>query len=153
MDILISNLDEAIEEVSITLDPNLEDIQLREDESEVEDEIEIEGVNKRKDIEGLPEVEKEPEPEENNWETGPYPTPDLTIDSSFLSWLDEALPVRSEGVKAAAHLKVLPDKLVLDLPDILDYEPAIIDEIRRQREDRFSDFHQHQVPQAWHTAF
>ena len=88
-DILISNLDEAIEEVIVTPDPNLEDIQLREDESEVEDENEIEEVNNREDIEeGLPEVEKEPEPEENNWETGPYPTPDPTIDSSFLSWLN-----------------------------------------------------------------
>jgi hypothetical protein len=85
-DILISNLDEAIEEVSVTPNPNLEDIQLRKDESEVEDENEIEGVNEREDIEeGLPEVEKEPEPEENIWETGPYPTPDPTIDSSFLS--------------------------------------------------------------------
>ena len=121
-DILISNLDEAIEEVSVTPDPNLKDIQLREDESKVEDENEIEGVNEREDIEeGLPEVEKEPEPEENNWETGPYPTPDPTIDSSFLSWLDEALPVRSEGVKAAAHLDGLPDKRVPDLPDIPDY--------------------------------
>jgi hypothetical protein len=153
-DILISNLDEAIEKVSVTPDPNLEDIQLREDESEVEDENEIEGVNEREDIEeGLPEVEKEQEPEENNWETGPYPTPDPTVDSSFVSWLDEALPVRSEGVKAAEHLAVLPDKIDPDLPDIPDYEPAIIDEIRRQREDRFSDFHQHRVPQAWHTAF
>ena len=153
-DILINNLDEAIEEVSVTLDPNLEDIQLREDESEVEDENEIEGVNEREDIrEGLPEVEKEPKPEENNWETGPYPTPDLTIDLSFLTWLDKALPVRSEGVKAAAHIDGLPDKRVPDVPDIPDYEPAIIDEIRRQREDRFSDFHQHRVPQAWHTAF
>ena len=34
---------------------------------------------------GLPEVEKEPQPEKNNWETGPYPTPDPTIDLSFLS--------------------------------------------------------------------
>ena len=60
---------------------------------------------------------------------------------SFLSGLDEALPVRSEGVKAAAHRYELPDKRVPDLPDIPDYEPAILDEIRRQREDRFSDFH------------
>ena len=153
-DILISNLDEAIEEVIVTPDPNLEDIQLREDESEVEDENEIEEVNKREDIEeGLPEVEKEPEPEENHEEAGPYPTPDLTINSSFLSWLDEALPVRSEGVKAAAHIDGLPDKSVPDLPDIPDYKPAIIDEIRRQKEDWFSDFHQHRVPQVWHTAF
>jgi hypothetical protein len=75
------------------------------------------------------------------------------IDSSFLTWLDEKLPVRSEGVKAAAHLAILPDKLDPDLPDIPNYEPAIIDEIRRQREDRFSDFHQHRIPQTWHTAF
>jgi hypothetical protein len=152
-DILINNLDKVIEEVSVTPDPNLKDIQLREDESEVKDENEIEGVNEREDIKGLPKVEKEPEPEENNWETSPYLSLDPTIDSSFLSWLDEALPVRSEEVKAAAHLDGLPDKLVPDLPDILDYEPAILDKIRRQREDRFSDFHQHQVPQAWHTAF
>ena len=153
-DILISNLDEAIEKVSVTPDPNLEDIQLREDESKVEDENKIDGVNEREDIEeGLPEVEKEPEPEENNWETGPYHTPDPIIDSSFLSGLDEALPIRSEGVKAAAHRYGLPDKRVPDLPDIPDYKPAILDKIRRQREHRFSDFHQHRVPQAWHTAF
>src|SRR5580692_10131189 len=80
-------------------------------------------------------------------------TPDPTEDSSFLSWLDETLPVRSEGVKTAAHLAVLPDKIDPDLPDIPDYEPAIIDEIRSQREDCFSDFYQHRVPQAWHTSF
>jgi hypothetical protein len=56
-------------------------------------------------------------------------------------------------VKAAAHLAVLLDKIDPDLPDILDYKPAIIDEKRRQREDRFSVFHQNRVPQAWHIAF
>src|SRR6266436_2469008 len=142
-DTLISELDEAIEKVSVQPDPNLEDVQLRQDDSEIEDEIE--GVNEREDIEeGQSEVEKE---------TGPYPTPDPTVDSSFHTWLDETLPVRSEGVKAAAHLAVLPDKIDPDLPDIPDYEPAIIDEIRCQKEDRFSNFYQHRVPQAWHTAF
>ena len=43
-------------------------------------------------------------------------------------------------MKAAAHIDGLPDKRVSDLPDMPDYKPAIIDEIRRQREDRFSDF-------------
>jgi hypothetical protein len=56
-------------------------------------------------------------------------------------------------VEAAAHLAILPDKIDPDLPDIPDYEPAILDEIRRQREDRFSDFHQHRISQTWHTAF
>ena len=61
--------------------------------------------------------------------------------------------LNTEGVKVAAHLAILPDKIDPDLPDIPDYEPAILDEIRRQREDRFSDFHHHRILQTWHTAF
>jgi hypothetical protein len=153
-DILINKLDEAIEEVSITPDPNLEDIQLREDESEPEIIEDFEGVNKIEEVEeGQPETHEESELVETDKVTGAYPTPDPTVDSSFLAWLDETLPVRSEGVKAAVHLAILPDKIDPDLPDIPDYEPAILDEIRHQREDQFSDFHQHRIPQTWHIAF
>ena len=53
-DILINELDEAIEEVSITPDLNLENIQLREDESEAEDIKDFEGVNEVEDVEPQP---------------------------------------------------------------------------------------------------
>src|SRR6266436_2742762 len=100
-----------------------------------------------------PEGEKGQEPIEEDLGSVPYPTPEPTIESSFLTWLDLTMPVRPEGVKLAANLAVLPDRIIPDLPDIPDYEPAVIDEIRRQNEDRFYDFHQHRVPQTWHTAF
>jgi hypothetical protein len=118
---LINELDKAIEEVSITLDPNLEDIQLREDESEPDDIENFERVNEIEEVEeGQPESQEEPDPIEFDKVTGAYPTLDPMIDSSFLTWLDEKLPVRSEGVKAAAHLAILLDKIDSDLPDIPD---------------------------------
>jgi hypothetical protein len=63
------------------------------------------------------------------------------------------MPVRSEGVKPAANLAVLPDRITPDLPEIPEYELAMIDEIRQQNEDCFYDFYQYRVPQTWYTAF
>jgi hypothetical protein len=63
------------------------------------------------------------------------------------------MPVRSKGVKPAANLAVLPDRITPELPEIPEYEPAVTDEIRQQNEDRFYNFYQYQVPQTWHTAF
>jgi hypothetical protein len=97
--------------------------------------------------------EKRPEPIQNDSDSAPYPTPELTIESSFLTWNNLAMPVRSEGVKLVANLAVLPDRITPDLPEISEYKPAMIDEIRQQNEDRFYDFHQYRVPQTWHTTF
>ena len=155
-DTLISELDEAIEKINVTPDSNLEDVQLREDDSDVEDEEEVEKIqelNEKEEIEGQAEEVEEPEPVGKDWESGPYPTPDPTVDSNFLTWLEETIPVKSERVRPAAYLAVLPDKIEPDLPETPNFEPAIIHDLKRQQEDRFYDFHQHRVPQAWHTAF
>ena len=134
----------------VVIPPNrdLDDVQLREDDSDVEDAEDIQNINGTEDVD-----EKGPELIQNDSDSAPYPTPEPSIESSFLTWNDLTMPVRSEGVKPAANLAVLPDRITLDLPEIPEYEPAVIDEIRQQNEDRFYDFHQYRVPQTWHTAF
>ena len=121
---------------------------MREDDSDVEDAEDIQDINGMEDVD-----KKGPELIQNDSDSAPYPTPEPTIESSFLTWNDLAMPVRSEGVKLAANLAVLPDRITPDLPEIPEYEPAVIDEIRQQNKDRFYDFHQYRVPQTWHTAF
>ena len=121
---------------------------MREDDSDVEDAEDIQDINGTEDVD-----EKGPEPIQNDSDSAPYPTPEPSIKSSFLTRNDLAMPVRSEGVKPAANLAVLPDRITPDLPEIPEYEPAVINEIRQQNEDRFYDFHQYRVPQTWHTAF
>jgi hypothetical protein len=44
------------------------------------------------------------------------------------------MPVRFEEVKMVVDLAVLPERIP-DLPDILEYESAIIDQIWYQNED------------------
>jgi hypothetical protein len=104
----------------------------------------IQDINEIEDIdERGQEVEKGPEPIQNESDSAPYPTPEPSIESSFLTWNNLAMPVRSEGVKPAPNLAVLPDKITPDLPEIPEYEPAVIDEIQQQNKDRFYDFHQY----------
>jgi hypothetical protein len=130
-DTLINELDEAIAKVTVTPNKDLNDVQLREDDSEFEDLEGILDINDTDDVEGDPEVEMaEWEPLKIALELEPYPTPELSVKSSYLTWLDLAMPVKSEGVKLAADMTVLPDRIP-DLPGIPDYEPAIVDEIRR----------------------
>jgi hypothetical protein len=147
-DILISELDEAIAKVAIPPNRDLDDVQLKEDGSDVEDAEDIQDINGIKDIN-----EKGPEPIWNDSDSAPYPIPEPTIESSFLTGIDLAMPVRSEGVKLAANLVVLPDRITPDLLEIPEYEPAVIDGIQQQNKDRFYNFHQYRVPQTWHTAF
>jgi hypothetical protein len=134
-DTLINKLDEAITKVAVTPNKDLNDVQLREDDSEFKDLEGILDINDTEDVEGEPEVEMaEREPFEIAPEPEPYPTPKPSVKSSYLIWLDLAMPVKSEEVKPAADMAVLPDRIP-DLPGIPDYEPAIVDEIRRQNED------------------
>jgi hypothetical protein len=122
-DILISELDKAIAKVAIPLNRDLDDVQLREDDSDVEDAEDV-------DVKGL-------EPIRNDSDSPLYLTPEPTIESSFLTWNDLAMPVRSEGVKPVANLAVLPDRITPDLLGIPEYKPAMIDEIRQQNKDCF----------------
>ena len=108
---------------------------MRED-SNIEDVEDIQEINEIDKVEKNSEVEKGPELIEDNSDSVPYPTPELTIESSYLIWLNLEMPVRSKGVKLAANLAVLPDRLP-DLPEIPEYEPAIINQIRNQNEDQF----------------
>src|SRR5438045_8408930 len=63
------------------------------------------------------------------------------------------LPVKSEGVRAITSFAMSTDETFPDLPDFPDIEPVVIHELKCQQEDRFFDYHQYQVPQAWQTAF
>ena len=116
---------------------------MREDDSEVEDTEDIQDINEMEDVN-----KKGPELIQNDSDSAPYLTLEPTIESSFLTWIDLAMPVRSEGEKPVVNLAVLPDRITPDLPEIPEYEPAVIDEIRQQNEDRFYDFHQYRVPQT-----
>lgn len=155
---LISELDEAVEKVEVQPDPNLEDLQLRHDEAiaEVEDteqEEVPEDVNEREDVDDeAPEVQKEPSAAQQTGESI-YPTPDPSVISNFLMNTDIGLPVKSEGVDTPMSFAVSADEVFPDLPDLPDIEPAIIHELKRRQEERFFDFHQHRVPQAWQTSF
>ena len=51
--------------------------------------------------------------------------------------------IRSEGVKPAANLAVLPDRITPDLLEISEYKPAVMDKIRCQNKDYFYYFYQH----------
>jgi hypothetical protein len=156
---LISKLDKAVEQVNMPPDANQEDLQLRQDkaiaETDSDDQVEIpEDVNEREDVDDDHlEAGKEPGAAQTNWESMVYPTPDPTVVSTFLSNADICLPVKSEGVRAATSFAVSIDETFPDLPDLPDIEPAVIHELKRQQEDRFFDFYQYRVPQAWQTAF
>ena len=106
---------------------------MRED-SDIEDAEDIQEINKIYEVERILEIEKGLELMEDDLESVPYPTLELTIKLSFLIWLDLEIPVRSEGVKLVANLTVLPDRIP-DLPDIPDYKPAIINQIQNQNKD------------------
>ena len=111
---------------------------MREDNSDVEDVEDIQDINGMEDVD-----EKRLEPIQNDSDSAPYPTPEPSIESSFLTGIDLAMPVRSEGVEPAPNLAVLPDRITPDLLEIPEYEPAMINEIRQQNEGRFYDFHQY----------
>ena len=127
---LISKLDEVIAKVAITPNRDLDDVQLREGDSDVEDTEDIQDINRMEDVD-----EKGPELIRNDSNSAPYPTLEPMIESSFLTWIDLAMLIRSEGVKPAANLAVLPDRITPDLPEIPEYEQAMIDEIRQQNEN------------------
>src|SRR5438045_9720639 len=82
-----------------------------------------------------------------------YLTPDLSAVSNFLADTNICLPIKSEGVRAVTSFAMSTDEMFTDLSDFPDIEPAVIHELKRQQEDRFFDFHQYRVPQAWQTAF
>jgi hypothetical protein len=145
---LMTTLDEVVEKITLPEKESQEDIQLQSEEAlemadlEEEQDEQAEGpteVEDLKDTEGVDQMDWDP----------PYPTP-----APSLHYLDNAtlsLPVKSEGVVQGTALMTSEDyQYKPDLPDI---EPAIIDEIHRQKEERFYDFHQHRVPQVWQTAF
>jgi hypothetical protein len=83
-DTLISKLDEVIVKVSIALNRDLDDVQLRED-SDIEDVKDIQDINNIDKVERILEREKEQEPIENDSESVLYPILELTIESSFFT--------------------------------------------------------------------
>ncbi|KAN0081877.1 hypothetical protein V8E54_003175 [Elaphomyces granulatus] len=78
------------------------------------------------------DIDKDPGVTEPTWGSI-YPTPDPLI--SYLS---------NTGVESGKSIfAMFPMEKVPDLPDI---EPAIIDEIKQQQNDKFFDFRQNRVP-------
>jgi hypothetical protein len=175
-DSLISQLDEVVEKVNVVPDSSLEDIQLREDDSDtegIENEEEIQDINDVEDTDvGVPidrvsidgasidgvsmddgvlrdnGVSMEEGVTINtDWKPNPYPTPDPSVESTFLTSLDHVFPVSFEGVKSVSHLAVLPNKLDTALPEIPDVEPTILHDIRQKNDECFYNFHQQRVPQ------
>ena len=62
-DTLISKLDEAIAKVAIALNQDLDDVQLKEDEFNIENTEDIQDINEMDDVEDRnPEAKKGPEP-------------------------------------------------------------------------------------------
>ena len=154
---LMSTLDEAIELVEVTPLPAHEDIQLLPDAENENFETEEAPIDQTHQEEidhenGEIDIEKTQDPIEPTWEATIYPTPPPS--ASYLSNIDVSLPVKSEGVKDGKSLfATFQKEKVPDLPDLPDIEPAVIDQILQQRNQRFFDFHQKRVPQTWQTAF
>jgi hypothetical protein len=153
-DQLINELEEAIEGISLTPQHDQEGIQLTQDQPILDGEVET-GVEDLSDqAEDVEMQENEPE-SLPSWEAAMYPTPDASI--CYLQNTDISVPVSSEGVMKVDANFITADLAFgendLGLPDPPDIEPAIIQELKRQQEERFFDFYQHRVPQAWQSAF
>jgi hypothetical protein len=155
---LISELDEAIEMVEVTPDANMEDLQLRNDdvidEAEAEDNSQEQLPEDLNEQENVDDEEPEAEKELAQDPAAAYPTPDPSV-MNLLTSIDISLPVKSEGVRPTSFATsfAVSTEMLADLPDIPDIEPAIIHELERQQQERFFDFHQYRVPQAWQTSF
>ena len=83
-DTLINELDEIVAKVAIAPNQDLDDVQLRED-SNIENTEDIQEINEQDKVKGAQEVEKGLELIEDDSESMPYPTPESTIESSFLT--------------------------------------------------------------------
>ena len=154
---LMDTLDEAVELVEVTPSPEHEDIQLLPDakiENFDSEEAPIDQNHQEEidDDNGRIDIDKSPGLIEPALESTIYPTPPPSV--SYLSNTDISLPVRPEGVRAGeSTFAMFPAEKIPDLPDLPDIEPAIIEEIYRQRNQRFFDFRQKRVPQTWQVAF
>ncbi|TMC14028.1 MAG: hypothetical protein E6J34_24090, partial [Chloroflexi bacterium] len=116
-----------------------------------------ENLNERENVDDEDlDAGKEPDAAQPTWESTAYPTPDPSVVSNFLTNIDICLPVKSEGVSKvdmATSFATSIDEALPDLPAFPDVEPAVLYELKRQQEERFFDFHQYRVPQAWQTDF
>ena len=141
---LMATLDEVVEKITLPEKESQEDIQLQPEEALEMADLEEEHGEGPTEVEDLKDTEGG---DQMDWDP-PYPTPPPSV--HYLDNSNLSLPVKSEGVVRGTTFVTGEEYSNTDLPDI---EPAIIHEIQRQREERFFDFHQNRVPQAWQTAF
>ena len=163
----IKELDEAIVHIEIPESEALEmeDIQLVED-SEVDETtttITRQADHEDENLDVNPEESEELAKEnDEQWAQQQYPTPDSTMLETFMANAIR-LPIErpqfdSFGTDSLESEGVAADNQVLDCvfdestlsPTI---EPAILDQLEKQQNDRFHDFNQYRIPSKLQTAF
>jgi hypothetical protein len=145
---LASSLDETIEKIAIPEKENLEEIQLQAEEAPEIGE-DIEEIEQLRDLEDL-DLDQDLLREEDY---SNYPTPPASENSTyFLENSEIAIPVKNIAISQQTTLlqtqEELEDKGLID-----DLEPAFLQELEKQKNERFYDFNQYRIPQVWQTSF
>lgn len=147
-DELIRELDEAIQVIEVQQDPDPDPIEEDEPLPEgVGEEIGNQADQEDEDIMDLEEEETTLEVEDKAGTA--YQTPPASV---FLA-NSSNLPVKSEGVDEP-NLPTEETRYEFpDLPDSFQIEPAILDELKRQQNERFFDFEQRRTRSKLNSAF
>lgn len=155
----IKELDEAIEIVEVPQSEEMEDLQLGEDPEVESSSITRQADHEAENLEADPhEIDKQVEDEDLEWSQRQYPTPDPSVLEAFLA-NSVSIPVQPEGVEPSYPDSLESEGVGMETEPELEFlnedmlEPAVLDELETQQNQRFFDFRQFRVPSKIQKAF